>query len=317
MLFAELSGLAAALCWTISSLMAPTLIQRFGPMRFNTIRITMASAILILICLLTQRFNGQLWGYLDSIILSGLIGIFLGDTLLFSAIHRLGPRRTGVLFATNAPMSILLSWLFFNEQLSLQQLFACAIVLSGVVIAILFGKRMSFRKSKALTQPTLSPSNNHAWEDTRGKLSTGIIMALGAALGQASGALLSKPAMLAGVDPIAVSALRVTAGALALLVAYSVFYRHKQAVDLLPLSQLNKRDYLGVFTMATIGMVIGMSLLVWGVGNANIGIVTTLSAVVPVLILPGLWITTGQRPAIGAWIGAILVVLGATLIILH
>jgi len=96
-----------------------------------------------------------------------------------------------------------------------------------------------------------------------------------------------------------------------------LFYRHKQPIDLLPLRQLHKWDYFGVFLMATIGMVIGMSLLVWGVGNANIGIVTTLSAVVPVLILPALWITTKQRPALGAWIGAILVVLGATLIILH
>jgi drug/metabolite transporter (DMT)-like permease len=142
-------------------------------------------------------------------------------------------------------------------------------------------------------------------------------MALGGALGQASGALLSKPALLDGADPIAVSALRVSTGAVALILAYGLFYRHKQPIDAVPFWQLNASDFLGVTTMATIGMVIGMSLLVWGVGNANVGIVTTLSAVVPVLILPALWITTGQRPAFGAWLGAILVVTGAALIILH
>jgi drug/metabolite transporter (DMT)-like permease len=298
---AELSGLVAALCWTISSLMAPGLIQRFGTMRFNTVRIMIASVILLFISLVTQRFNASLWLHVDLIILSGVLGIFLGDTMLFTAVHRLGPRRTGVIFATNAPMSILLGWLFLNEHLSLNQLFACGLVLSGVIIAILFGKRQSL----------------HAWEQTKGKLSVGILMALGGALGQASGALLSKPALLDGADPIAVSALRVTTGAVALMLAYGLFYRHRQPEHAIPFSQLTRQDFIGIAALATIGMVIGMSVLVWGVGNANVGIVTTLSAVVPVLILPGLWITTGQRPTFGAWLGAILVVTGAALIILH
>ncbi|MEP0073451.1 MAG: DMT family transporter [Marinomonas sp.] len=299
--FAELAGLGAALCWTISSLMAPRLIERFGTMRFNTVRIAIASLILLLICVVGQRFNAPLWQHADLVMLSGVLGIFLGDTMLFSAVHRLGPRRAGVLFATNAPMSILLSWLFLDEYLSLNQLFACGLVLTGVVIAILFGKR----------------NNNHAWEQTKGKLSLGILMALGGALGQASGALLSKPALLDGADPIAVSALRVSTGAVALILAYGLFYRHKQPADLIALRHLKPADFIGVTVMASIGMVTGMSLLVWGVGNANVGIVTTLSAVVPVIILPALWVTTGQRPAFGAWLGAILVVTGASLIILH
>ena len=263
MLLAELSGLGAALCWTISGLMAPRLIQRFGTMRFNTVRILIASTVLLLICFITQRFSASLWQHADLIILSGLFGIFIGDTMLFTAVHRLGPRRTGVLYATNAPMSILLSWLFLNEHLSLNQLFACGLVLAGVVVAILFGKR----------------NNLHAWEQTKGKLSVGIMIAL--------------------------------------VLAYGLFYRHKLPEGAIPFGQLTRLDFMGITALAIIGMVTGMSLLVWGIGNANVGIVTTLSAVVPVLILPGLWITTGQRPALGAWLGAILVVIGATLIILN
>lgn len=298
--FAELSGLIAALCWTISSLMAPNLIQRFGTMRFNTFRIVIASSILLAICLITQRFNATLWQHAEIVMLSGLLGIFIGDTMLFTAVHRLGPRRTGVLFATNAPMSILLGWLFLGENLSFNQLFACGLVLMGVVIAILFGRRVSL----------------HAWEQTKGKLSIGILLALGAALGQASGALLSKPALIDGADPIAVSALRVGTAAFALALAYGLYYRHKQPADAIPFALLTRSDFIGIAALATIGMVIGMSVLVWGVGNANVGIVTTLSAVVPVLILPGLWITTGQRPAFGAWVGAIFVFAGAALLIL-
>lgn len=298
---AELSGLIAALCWTVSSLLAPSLIDKFGTMRFNTCRIVIASAFLLLICFVMGRFNHTLWQYADTLMLSGILGIFLGDTMLFNAVHRLGPRRTGVIFATNAPISILLSWLFLNETLNLPQLFACALVLCGVVVAILFGRR----------------HQTHAWEQTKGKLSTGVLMALGGALGQASGALLSKPALLSGADPIAVSAIRVSTGAIALLLAYGLYYRHRQPKNAVPLRDMTLSDYGRLTLTATFGMVIGMSVLVWGIGHANVGIVTTLSATVPVLILPALWITTKQRPAFGAWIGAILVVIGASLIILN
>ncbi|GAB3484027.1 DMT family transporter [Marinomonas epiphytica] len=301
MIYPELAGLMAAMCWTVSSLMAPRLIARFGIIRFNTTRIIIASTLLIVISLISDRFSPVLWEHSGLIILSGLLGIFLGDTLLFSAVHRLGPRRAGVLFATNAPISIVLGWLLLDESLSFQQLMACALVSLGVATAILFGKRQ----------------NNHTWEDTKGSLAVGVLLALGGALGQASGALLSKPALLNGADPIAVSALRVSAGALALIFAYYFYYRHQDNKLGLPFTQLTRYDFLGITGLATIGMVIGMSALVWGVGHAHVGLVTTLSATSPVLILPALWITTKQRPALGAWIGAILVVSGAGLIILH
>lgn len=298
--FVELSGLAAALCWTITSLMAPALVSQFGSMRFNTVRIAMASLALLAISLVGQLFDQVIWNHSGQLLLSGLAGIFIGDSMLFSAVHRLGPRRTGVLFATNAPMSIGLSWLFLGESLNLMELLACALVILGVCIAILFGKRQQ---------------QLHEWESTRGKLSVGIMMGLGGALGQASGALLSKPALLAGADAIAVSTVRVTCGAIALLLAYFIYYRKLNNSGLPALSAIPVALYMRLALMTIIGMVIGMSLLVWGIGKGQVGIVTTLSATVPVLVLPGLWITTGQRPAIGAWIGAVLVVVGAGLII--
>ena len=51
------------------------------------------------------------------LVLSGLIGIFIGDSLLFTAVGRIGPRRAGVLFALNAPIAALLGWLVLGETL--------------------------------------------------------------------------------------------------------------------------------------------------------------------------------------------------------
>ncbi|TBR37573.1 DMT family transporter [Marinomonas agarivorans] len=310
----ELSGLIAALCWTVSNLLAPRLIAEFGAFRFNTIRIAMASITLLLITLIVQSFSPVLWQYSGWLILSGLIGIFIGDTCLFSAFARLGPRRTGVLFATNAPMAIVLAWFVFDETLSPIELFACGLVTLGAVIAILYGKRKNTQANSKAAQ----------LETTHGNVYFGIGLALIAAFCQVAGALLSKPALLQGADPIAVSAIRVSSAACALLCAYGyhVWRQQRKAIStsapnmLKPLKNITFSSYCGVFAMAFLGMVVGMSVLVWGIGHGNVGIVTTLSATVPVLILPALWLTTGQRPAIGAWLGAILVVTGAALIAL-
>lgn len=299
--FAELSGLVAALCWTMSSLLAPSLIKQFGTFRFNTFRIVIAAALLILISLWRVQELDRLALYLTPLMLSGLLGILIGDTFLFSAVHRLGPRRAGVLFATNAPFSILLAWLFLNENLAWQELLGCAVVLAGVVIAILFGRR----------------GQAHEWETTKGSLWVGVCMGLLAALCQATGALITKPALVAGVDPIVASAVRVATGALALSAVYYFYYRPRYGAELSVIKLGDVKTWLKLTLLATVGMVIGMSVLVWGVANANVGIVTTLSATVPVLILPGLWLTTKQIPAIGAWIGAFFVVAGAVGIILN
>lgn len=301
MMFAELSGLVAALCWTISSLLAPKLIAQIGAFRFNLFRISFAASLLCIISLWRINELGTLAHFILPLILSGLLGILVGDSFLFSAVHRLGPRRAGVLFAMNAPFSIVLAWLFLGEALSFIELLCCAIVLIGVAIAILFGKQ----------------GQTHDWENTKGSLAVGVSMALMAGLCQASGALVAKPALLAGVDPIVASAVRVTTGAIGLLITYCFYFKPRYEGNISSMKALPCAFWLRLALVATVGMVIGMSMLVWGVGNANVGIVTTLSATVPVLILPGLWLTTKQRPALGAWIGAIFVVGGAVGIILN
>ena len=54
-----------------------------------------------------------------------------------------------------------------------------------------------------------------------------------------------------------------------------------------------------------------MSLLLFALSGGEVGIVTTLSATTPALLLPLIWIRTGERPAIAAWIGAALVIAGS------
>ncbi len=61
-------------------------------------------------------------------------------------------------------------------------------------------------------------------------------------------------------------------------------------------------------------MGVGMTLLLYALSGGEVGIVSTLSATTPVILLPVLWWQTKEFPAIGAWVGAFLVIVGCSLI---
>ena len=128
------------------------------------------------------------------LVLSGLLGIFVGDSLLFTALNRLGPRRAGILFALNAPIAALLGWLALGETLAPAAIAGIALTVAGVALAILFG---SGRGAAARLGGGAGP------------LWVGVAIGLGAATGQALGSLIARPVMAAGIDPFAASLVRV------------------------------------------------------------------------------------------------------------
>ena len=134
--------------------------------------------------------------------LSGLIGIFVGDTALFACMNRLGPRRSGLLFSCHALFSALLGLWLFGEQLGGWRLVGAMLVFAGVMLAILLGRRGNAQQSE--------------WEQVRGHLVIGIGLGLTAAFCQSLGAIIAKPVMMSGtVDAISASGIRMGSALLA------------------------------------------------------------------------------------------------------
>ncbi|MFZ1775055.1 MAG: EamA family transporter, partial [Rhizobiaceae bacterium] len=59
---------------------------------------------------------------------------------------------------------------------------------------------------------------------------------------------------------------------------------------------------------------VGVTLLLFALRGGDVGVVATLSATTPALVLPLLWWKTGERPPLPAWLGAALVIAGSGLI---
>lgn len=290
----ELAALGAATLWASTAIISTGPAKALGAVRFNVYRMGMVFVMLCVGALFTGGFNEVLWGQSKVLLLSGLVGIFLGDTLMFSGLRRLGPRRNQVLFATNAPLAAIIGWIFLGESLGLYAVLGIALVTLGVGAAVFLGRRRD---------------EDHSLENTDGRLWVGVSCALGAALCQALGLVISRPAMEAGVDPVAASVLRVGMAFVALAVSVVIQYRGWPAM---PPARMMGQIALSGF----LGMGVGMTLVQFALIGTSAGVVATLSSTSPVLILPILWLIYRRRPAVGAWVGAILAVSGAAILFL-
>ena len=115
--------------------------------------------------------------------------------------------------------------------------------------------------------------------------------------------------MAAGADPIAVSAMRVGVAVVCFYAAYAVMGTRMKAHGPLTLSVGLITAFSGFLAMA-----VGMTLILFALSGGEVGIVSTLSATAPAIVLPLVWLKTKEFPALGAWCGAGLVVAGSALI---
>tara|TARA_Y100000590_G_scaffold361368_1_gene417992 strand:+ start:19 stop:912 length:894 start_codon:yes stop_codon:yes gene_type:complete len=292
-----LIAILAALCWSVSSLISADITRSIGAFAFNRIRLFFVSLMLIAYTFYLNTWETINLEFLITIVLSGIIGIFLGDTFLFVALQKIGPRRNNIIFSLAAPFTVVLNIIFLKQIMSFNQLIGCFIVFIGVVIAISYG----------------DPSNkNHKWEKIEGSLYLGIIFGILAALCQAIGLIMMKPILNAGADPIASATIRTTISFIFLSLTFFVnleIFKSKKKINL-------KIIYQSIFS-GFLGMALGMSLLLIALKNADAGIVATLSSTSPIIVLILIWIFTKKIPSLGAWLGTIITILGTGLIFIY
>ena len=287
---AEISALAAAMCWSCGGLFAITPARALGALTFNRLRISLAFIMLSVVALYTGGFYTLSLNCSIVLAISAIVGIFIGDTFFYVGMRRMGPRRSSIIFTTNAPMTALLGYFILGERLPASTTVGVVLITIGVFLAIFHGT---------------SSTQKHSFEKIQGGLAGGVVAGLIGAFCQAVSLIMVRPVLTAGVDSVAASALRVGTGALALYAA--MIFRSRKAEPQVPLTP---RLMGGVAMNAVIGMGLGMTFLIHALAHGPAGLVSTLSATSPILVLPVLWAVTRERPSLGAWVGAILAVVG-------
>ena len=132
----ELAAVLAAACWALSGILSAGPVAHLGPVAFTRIRMAMVFVMLAIWVLATGSWHTIRPEHAVTIIVSGMIGVFIGDTLLFLAMSRVGPRRSSILFSTNAPISAVLGWLVLDETLTPAGLLGMAVAAIGVMLVM-------------------------------------------------------------------------------------------------------------------------------------------------------------------------------------
>ncbi|GAB2652746.1 DMT family transporter [Vibrio panuliri] len=291
----EWLALFAALMWAFSSVLSVVPAKHLGSFAYSRWRMGCASTILASMAVITGGWATITLPAVSAMMLSGLIGIFIGDTALFACLNRMGPRQSGLLFSCHAVFSTVLGYFLFSEAMTPLELLGATLVFSGVLLAIFYGRR--------------GQASNQL-EVVQGRVWVGIALGLLAALCQALGGIIAKPIMQTEIDPVAASAMRMmtafAAHLLLLLCGVRVAKAHQT---------INKQVFALTALNAFVAMAIGMTLILYALQKGNVGMVALLSSTTPIMLLPILWLYTKQAPNRYAWLGTILAVSGTAILV--
>ncbi|MFP4323805.1 MAG: DMT family transporter [Anaerolineales bacterium] len=296
----ESAALATAIMWGFTSVFFTLAGRMVGSPVVNRTRLLLA--VLMIGAVHWLMFGapapldaeGYRWGWLA---LSGVIGLVIGDALLFQAFVMIGARLSMLMMSLAPVFSTLLGWLWLEEVLSGPEFLGIGLAVAGVVWVI-----------------TDRAGNGGGEAEAPRDYLIGVLCALGGAVGQALGLVTSKLGLEGDFSPISGNMIRLLA-ATALIWAFTVATGAAQHNFRRLKDQPRAWRWLLLGTVA--GPVVGVSLSLLAVQRAPVGIASTLMQLTPIFLLPVGYFAFKERVGVRAVLGTLLAVAGTALIFLN
>jgi drug/metabolite transporter (DMT)-like permease len=300
----ELISIGVAFSWTATALLSEFGSKRLGNLTLNVLRMSLALLFSLVLfgvvtgCPWPSGASAEAAGWM---LLSGLVGYVIGDYCLFQCYIIIGSRY-GQLFMTLAPLAAaLMAWVTLGQQMTQMGIVAMLVTLFGISISVL-GRGAHHKVSLKL------PLN-------------GVLFAIGAAVCQGVGLVLSKIGMdhyVLSADmpewlvPFSANFYRCIAG----IVGFGLLLYLRDGTK--PLREaMHDRKGLGVATATTVfGPFVGVGFSLMAVQYTAAGIASTLMAMTPIIILlPSYWLFH-EKMTWRAVLGAVISVFGVSLFFL-
>jgi drug/metabolite transporter (DMT)-like permease len=286
----ELASLLTAVCWTLSAIFFEKAGRRIGSLSVNIIRLFLGILFLGTTTLFTRgmffpndaTFHNWLW-----LGISGITGFFLGDLFLFKSYTIIGSRTSQLVMSLAPMITATIGWFFLDEILSVKSILGIVTSVSGIMIAVA-GKGLK------LNVPL-----------------RGFLYALGGAVGQALGLILSKKGM-GDYDAVAATQIRAIFGFFSFVLLVTVLNRWRRVFR----AAGDATSMKSVTTGTIFGPFIGVSLSLYAVQHTDTGIASTLIALVPIFIIAPAALMFKEKITARQVIGAVVSIAGASIFFL-
>jgi drug/metabolite transporter (DMT)-like permease len=256
----------------------------------NLLKNVLAAGMLII----TLWFGGGLFYGVDSfalllLLISGAVGIGLGDTAYFHALKTIGPRRSLLVMILSPPITGVIALVFLDEQLS-------SGAWAGIFLTVI---GVSWVISERVSGSGFDSQN----------ILRGIYFGFLAALAQAVAAILSHAVFLhTNLSPMRSAFLRVIGGILIGAVWMPVV-KSTEDTHFRPAHSI--RLWLKIGFAVFIGTYLALWLQQVSLKFAAAGIAQTLFATSPLFVIPfALWM--GEKVSVRAILGSVLAIIGVS-----
>ncbi len=261
----ELAALSAAFLWAFSAVIYAHLGQKIPPLVLNLSKGVIAITLIVITLLVQGNYlpadtNPVTLGFL---LLSGVVGIGIGDTFYFQALNHLGARRTLLLEALAPPLSALIALIVLQEALSLG-------AWAGIFLTVLGISWVISERVPGSPDTAINPLR-------------GVSAGLLSVLGQACGAVLSRAALAeTAISPLWSTLLRLI-GCVVVLLVWIPLQKQPQ-VGWKP---LQSKQILGIIAItALFSTYLGIMLQQTAFKYTATGIAQALLATSPLFVLP-------------------------------
>jgi drug/metabolite transporter (DMT)-like permease len=291
----ELSALLTAFLWSGTSMVFSEATTRVGSIQVNISRMILALIFLVTTVWLLGLDYTMSSGQIFNLMISGVIGLVLGDSFLFRAFKEIGARISMLMMSLVPAMSAAMGLMFLGETLSLLAVSGMLITMSGIALVVLERQPSAVSKYKVTTM--------------------GLIYALLGAFGQAAGLIFAKLALNESpLHGMVATTIRIAA-AVALFLPTAVLFRWYKN----PFRVYAKDKKALAFTTAgaVLGPYLGITFSLVAIANTKVAIATTIMALPPIIMLPLVWMIYRERLTPRAITGAVIAVAGVALLFLR
>ncbi|HKM38771.1 MAG TPA: DMT family transporter [bacterium] len=291
----ELAALMTAICFTITAIAFELAGKKVGSLAVNFIRIVIA---LVLVAITTSFTRGlafpsdadaHTWTWL---LISGLVGFVIGDMFLFQAYVEIGSRISLLIMSAAPPLTAVIGFMVMGERISPLGLVGMVITMAGITMVIV--SRNPEEQKMQLNRPL-----------------RGIGFACIGAMGQALGLIFSKMGI-GTYDPLAATQIRL----LAAMVGFTAIITARNKWPEIKAALTDKKSMAQITVGAIFGPFIGVTCSLIAVRHTATGIVSSISSVSPVIIIPASILIFKEKALLKEIAGAFVSIVGVAILFL-